>query len=69
MVIELIMQWKRNKMTRKTFTERKNYWEPSDKAMAIMMYDKYQCKIPKIATRFQCSIEKVETLLKNQGYL
>ena len=56
-------------MTRKAFTERKNYWEPSDKAMAIMMYDKYQCKIPKIATRFQCSIEKVETLLKNQGYL
>jgi len=56
-------------MTRLAFNKRTDYWEQSDKAMAIMMYDKYQVSTGKIAIRFDCSREKVERLLKNQGYL
>ena len=56
-------------MTRKTFTQKPNYWAPTDKLEAVRMYNKSECSISKIALHFECTREKVERMLKSQGYL
>ena len=69
MVIRLIILWRRNRMTRKAFTQKPNYWTPTDKLEAVRMYNKSECSISKIALHFKCTREKVERMLKSQGYL